>query len=390
MQDSMITTLVPGSNLDNIFVDHPDTKMFIFPPGDYYITKILRIDQNNIFFTGYSREASDVHIWQQTPDKDGIVIQNVNHVFIRFISIHVTGSNKIALNVSNSHDINIEYNNFFGNKDYFTIFFSGPIVSAGENTILAYETSALDSNNCFMNNIIYSSWSGDNVSISLQINCRVFNNIIRGGRLAIYMCRDTFILGNTIFDSTTEGVFVSLPSHNINIDSNTIYECASSAIKVSNQVEHGIFTHTPYNIHVNKNTIYDAHHNGIEMNDAEMVFITENNLVGTDNFASYFLSCSNIHLTNNLLSYFIEGVWAENSHDIFVENNKFNSVYPDNAAHGVWSNDISSNITVTNNSFNGQYTTNEIIDVKTETKTIENNTITKWYNYWDDRALLKH
>lgn len=351
--DPTIAYIYANSVLDTIFQDLPNVKTFLFNNGDYYINDNLVIQSNGITFRSISKNPRDVHIYQNNTSKDSVVLRNCNHVKIEGISIHNGWSGKVALTVAGVNYSTIKSCYIYGNSDTFTVYYAGPTdLTEGQSTITGYENNNLDNINVFEKNVVYSNWSGDNVAFCLQKNGRVSDNIIRGGKLAVYMCRDTNIKANTIYDSTSNGIYISFPSHNIVLDCNKIYECQASAIKLANQAEHGAFTSSPYNIIIHDNKLYDSKFYGVELNNAIEVSLVKNHLLSTDIYGIYVANSDNVKLSQNTITYFKVGIWLENSTELDVYSNTFNSVYPDESDNLVKAVG-SSKITITNNCCRG-------------------------------------
>lgn len=351
----MSLTLIPNINIDNIFIDNPTIKTFIFPSGYYYLTDILKITKNNIKFQSLTKQAKDVHIFQTNSSKDGIAIINCSNVSLTNISIHDTYSGKIALTGASINNCKITGCYFYGCDDTFTIYFAGPRnLIEGSNTLEAYNASILDNNNLFKDNTVYTKWSGDSVSYSLQDNGNFISNVIRGGKVAVYMCKNTIIRNNTIYDSTTNGLYISLPSHNLNIDKNKIYECKNSAIKISDQVEHGTFISSYYDIKISNNYLYDAKIYAFEINNGIGIEIFNNKAISTDIFGLYLLNCDNITVYSNKFSYFTVALWLENTTNSNIYNNRFYSVYPNQSNNVIKCVNNSNNTQILNNIVKGK------------------------------------
>jgi hypothetical protein len=327
-------TVVPESNIDDIIIANSTILTFYFPDGKYYLDDILNITKSNIKFIGLSKNAKFVHIFQNNTQRDGLNVI-ADNFFMQHISVHVPHDGKIALTVAAANNTSIQHCYFYGNKTTFSVFYAGPkSLVAGPDTINGYNNNTLDMNNTFRNNVIYSQWSGDCVSFSLQMNGLVNSNIIRGGKLAVYMCKKCDITNNVIYDSIDSGIHISLPSEYLNILSNKIYECDASGIKISDQTEHGSFTQDKYNIMIKNNYIYDAKTNAIELNDVNYCIIRNNKLISTETNAIYILRSKNIKIDKNKVAYFIVAFWLENSSNCNIYSNKCMSVYP-NQGHNV-------------------------------------------------------
>jgi len=388
--DPKIVSVVPESNIDDILTANPKANKFIFLDGNFYITKVLRIDRSMTEFTSLSKDCTKVHIFQKDPTKDGILIRNVVQVLFKYISVHVTFDSKVALTVAGCNLTKVEDNHFYGNQNYFTIYYTGNTdLTPGEDVLNAYSTNDMPYGNVFRHNVVYSSWGSDCIAFCMQRNSLFTKNIIRGGKVAAYMCKNSYITSNVIYDSTSQGIYVSLPSHNLQIKYNKIYECKFSGIKLANQKEHGEFPATPYNMTIRENYIYDSKLYAIELNDAINVNIINNKFIGTDTFGIYCLRSENINIKDNKLSYFQSGVWSEMSKNINILENKFYSVYPD-LANNVFKIVNSSNSVIENNEINGQikYSLFDISKDSVNTKN-NNNIVNTWYKYPEEYDITK-
>ena len=194
----------------------------------------------------------------------------------------------------------------------------------------AYQNDYLDKYNTFKNNIIYSKWSGDSISFSLQSDGVFEHNVVRGGKIAIYMCKKILVSRNYIFDSVSNGMYISFPSHNLTIRCNKFYECTASAIKLANQAEHGNFDTSDYFINIYQNYIYDSKLYGIEINNGKNINIYKNKIVSTDVYCIYSYLSQNINIHHNRFYYFNVVIWFESTSDSLISDNAIYSVYPDN------------------------------------------------------------
>lgn len=381
----------PNSYLDDMFTILPNVKTFIFLPGDYYITKILWVIKPGVKLTSSTGIARDVHIFQQNPGADGIVIRNCDRVELTNISVHNTFSGKIALTIAGSNNTITNGCYFYGCDDTFSVYYAGPTdLTEGISTLNGYFSGNLDNGNIFTRNVVYAKWSGDAVSYSLQKNGVFKRNIIRGGKIAVYMCTDCSIKSNIIYDSTSHGIFLSLPSNNVLINKNKIYECSSSGIKIGNQMEHGPFTPIPYNISILSNKIYDTKFYGIEMNDGNKIIVSGNNMISTDIHGIYAYRTIDLDVTNNKISYFRVAVWLENASNINVKNNNFNVIYPDPSLNVIKLTNNSNNISFENNSVNGLLKGPvSTFDSSCTNFITNNNTLDKYYTFDEELQIMK-
>lgn len=318
-----------GSTLDGMISAHPTINRFILQTGDFYLNDKLLVDRERVTIKSESGQATDVNIFQNDPSKDSIVFNYAHRSRLVNLSVHNRHPGRVALTVAGSNLTKVTGCKIYGNSTTFSVYYAGPKnLTEGADTLQAYQDGELDDGNIFNTNVVYSVWAGDSVSFSLQKNGRFENNIIRGGKVAAYMCRDTTIKRNIIFDSTTNGIYLSFPSHNLTISHNRIYECKHSGIKMANQSEHGTFTETDYNIQVLQNNIYDSGIYGMEINHGHAININQNKANSTDIFFIYVLNSTDITIQANVCYDFKVAVWSESSDHVVVDGNTFNSIYP--------------------------------------------------------------
>lgn len=374
---------VVGPNIDRLLIDNPDELNFIFDPGEYQLTKKLLINRQHVTFTG-STTADKIHIFQTNDTQDGLDVE-ANYFTMRNISLHVTTSNKVALSVANVNNCNINNCYIYGNQSTYTVFFAGPNVSTGSETLNAYYSDQMDCNNSFTDNVVYSKWSGDAVVFALQTNGQFRRNIIRGGKLAIYMCKYVTVQNNTIYDSMSSGIYLSFPCFKVNIHGNKIYECKENGIVLRNQLEHGSFSSSNYNIKIFNNYVSDNNDTGIDINDGNGITVNQNIISGSRIQAINLLRCSNIAVDSNKFPYFDIGIELNNSTDCKITNNSFYSIYPYDA-HYFISLSNSSNNSVTGNTIYGHIINNQVVS---NGNTIENNIFQPYYTKEDEKKLIK-
>lgn len=379
--------LTDGTNIDDLFTTYPNTTSFIFQNGNYYMTNILKIKIPNISFIG-ATSSKYVHIFQTNPDRDGIAVSADNFT-MKNISVHDTFDGRIPLTVANCDSSTVTGCYFYGSSTTFAIYYAGPKVATGQPTLDAYSSNNLDQKHNFSNNVVYSKWSGDAVSFSLQHNSVFSQNIIRGGKVAVYMCKKTKVHNNVIYDSTSNGLYISLPSHKVNITRNKIYECQDSAVKIANQQEHGPFTPTDYNLNISNNFIYDAQDYGMEINDLLTSTLTSNTITNTTNFGFYMLRCNNLNVSNNIIAYFTVAFWLEQSNNCTINANSLYGVYP---FLGL---EVSKLVTSTtnniiNNSINGYIDPNNFYGGDSvNLNTINNNNYSPYLDYNTELSFIK-
>lgn len=386
----MDVTLKDGDVLDDLLTRFPKATTFYLEAGNYTINKVLHINKSNISLLGLE-DASKIHVFQKNINMDGIAVRYSDNVIIKNISFHVEHNNKVCLTVASCNDTKIEDCYFYGNSNTFTVFYAGPSgLKQGQDTLDAYNKDILDNRNVFRRNVIYTKWSGDNVAFCLQNRGLFTYNIIRGGKAAIYMCKNSWVTMNRIFDCVGNGIFVSLPTFNVQVKYNTLYECADSAIVVRNQVEHGTFPRTPSRLLIRRNYIYDAKDHSIELNDADDVLIDYNTALSTDIYGLYCLRCNNIRVIKNKLSDFKIATIFEQTNNCIVKDNVMMSMYP-NYGNSSLKLENSSNNTFTDNNVYGKILfAPTVISSNSLNNKIENNVFHPYYNYELERNMLKH
>ena len=153
---------------------------------------------------------------------------------------------------------------------------------------------------------------GDSVSFSLQADGEVRDNILNGG-MAMYMLVNVTCSNNTVTDSPTNGIFVSLPTTDVRIENNTVSGSKYSAIAVKPQVEH------PAAGRMNDSTglviagnMLTGQYNGIEIDGTigdptqgrlRGVVLSENTIELNDFAAIYILRVEQPVLTGNRITF---------------------------------------------------------------------------------------
>lgn len=383
-------TLTPNSNIDNILLNYPSGRIFKFPPGNYYLTKTFVINKSNIKFTGTTVKENDTHIFQTNTSADGISIVSCNKIVIENLSLHVEHVNCVALVGASINNCIIQNCYFYGNSNTFTIYLAGPThLLAGTNTLNAYNTNVIDNGNIFRKNVVYSNWSGDCLSFSLQNNGILTGNVVRGGKIAVYMCKNCAITANNIYDSSDIGIFVSLPSHNLTIRGNVIYECNVTGIKVADQIEHGSFTTTPYNMLISENKIVDPTSSDIEINNGMNIIIENNSLISASVYGIYALNSSNLTIRNNKIAYFNVSVWFETVINSLITGNLIMSVFPNEGNNAIKFSKDSTGNTIQNNTTKGKLKY-DIYAIPNEAgATMIGNVYNMYYEKEEELAIIK-
>jgi len=262
----------------------------------------------------------------------------------------------VCLTVASSNNTLVTGCHFYGTDSGFTIYYAGPSgLTAGAATLAAYTSYALDTGNIFCYNVVYANYSGDSVSFTLQYNSQMVGNFVRGGEIAIYMCRSTNVYDNIDTDSTGNGIFVSFPSDNISMIGNKIYNSTYSALKMANQLEQGAFTAYDYNITVRNNIIFNSKLYGIELNYANGVAFYNNSVIYSASMGIYSYQGTNLTINHNKVAYFTYAIWLEMTTNSLVEHNKIMSIYPALGQNGIKLTSTSSGNTVSCNEMYGQF-----------------------------------
>lgn len=379
---TIILNPINNRNLDNIVSMFDEYNVFYFKQGNYYLSDQLNIIQDNISFIGMTDNANDIHIFQTNSTKNGLNIKGDNFIMTD-ISLHVDEA--IALTVANSNWSIVEHCHFYGSNNTFTVFYAGK--DYNDNIFNEFNNNNMDSNNYFNFNIIYSKWSGDCVSFSLQYNGSVRNNILRGGKIAIYMCSNCIVSNNKVYDSASHGIICSLPSKNINIINNLIRDCTDAAIGVKMQTEHGPYYEKKQQIMIIGNTINDTKSIGIEINDGDDIKIKNNKLFWTSTTGIYLLNSDTCNVENNTVSHFDIGILLDiNCKNNNISLNKLYSVYPDASKHCIFVENDTENNVITNNHASGICTSDKIKVLGINTNT--NNAEQDYHTYGEESAMI--
>jgi hypothetical protein len=385
LSTTMVVDSASTPYIDNLLVLNPTITTFIFQPGTYKLINIFKILQPNIKFVGYTGVARDVMILQ-TMNYDGILLSS-DSIVLQDISIKCTFSQKVTLTVSSANNTLVSGCWLYCSSDTFGIYYAGPSnLVAGTSTIDAYNGYNLDTGNIFYNNIVYANFTGDSVAFCLQYNSQFVKNFIRGGKAAIYMCRTCNVYNNTIMDSNSNGLFVSLPSDNLTITCNKICNSTYSGLVVKDQLEHGSFTRYSYNIIINYNTIFGSKFYGMELNNGTDFIVANNKIVAGSLMGIYSYNGASVSIESNKIAYFTHGVFLENNIGGDIKSNDIMSMYPNFGQNGIKLTNTTTNITVNNNNMDGMYLYDLIADSGIG-NTISSNTISPNYTMDDEKNI---
>jgi nitrous oxidase accessory protein NosD len=351
---TLIVDPIKTTYIDNLLFFNPTIKTFLFQPGNYKLVNILKIKTPGIQFIGITGSATQIQI-TQTLNFDGMLLQ-ADNIIIQDISIHCGFAGKSCLIVASANNTIVSGCHFYGMDTGFTIYYAGPKnLTEGQSTLDGYTNYVLDTGNIFCYNVVYADFVGDSVSYSLQYKGQFVGNIIRGGKLAVYMCRTTNIYNNIINDSTSQGIYLSFPSDNISLIGNKIYNSRHSSIKMGNQLEHGIFTGYNYNIIVQHNTIFNSQVYGIELNNANNIRITNNSITSGKTMGIYSYFGSNLIIKSNKIAYFNYAIFLELTTQSSITGNNIMSIYPNLGQNGIKITSDSIVNTIVENNMYGKY-----------------------------------
>jgi parallel beta-helix repeat protein len=382
---TLIVDPVTTPYIDGIIALNPTITTFVFKAGVYKLVSIMLIRKNGIKFVGMTGVAKDVQI-VQTMNTDGVVIR-ADSILLQDISIKCTFSGKICLTGASMSNSVISGCYIYGASDTFTMYLAGPSsLAEGASTLNGYTQYNLDTGNCIYGNVFYSNFSGDSVAFCLQYKSHFASNLVRGGKVAVYMCRVCNIYANIINDSTTNGIYCSFPSDRLSIIGNKINNPTYSGIVMKNQLEHGPFTPYDYNITVRNNYLFGSKGSGIELNNAINVSLIGNKIISGQTIGVYSYSGKKVTIQSNKIAYFKFGIFLENSTDTTVLTNNMISVFPalsDNAIK-IYSN--TSTTTVSDNNLKGMYRYNLIVN-SGPNNTIQTNPIQQFYTISEEKNL---
>jgi len=221
--------------------------------GVYELMSTIHIDVPGITIKGESKE--NVRIIQ-TSDLDvcNVLKDNVTIENITFDARTSRCAFAQTPGVNNSKVNNCIF--YGGTGGYLTVFFPGPNVEEGQETLDAYSDDELPTGNEFINNKVICGMKElkiDDVSFSLQSDAEFTGNTIENGMLAVFMTKNTQVKYNTIANSNHDGVFISLPTEDLIFEGNKIKHAAANYLVIGTNGEHGGGNITSRNITIRYN-----------------------------------------------------------------------------------------------------------------------------------------
>ena len=152
--------------------------------GRYEVASAIVFDRPDVTVRGENRQT--VRFVQTNDDADLFVVR-ADNVTIAEITLDTSVAGQAAFVESNAHQVTLMDSIINGGDNVFTIFFAGPNVAQGDETLNAFEAGALSRGNRLIGNVINTRFVGDSVSFSLQADGEVRDNILNGGMLAVYV-----------------------------------------------------------------------------------------------------------------------------------------------------------------------------------------------------------
>lgn len=360
-----------NSNLDNIFSVYSDVACFYLEKGDYTLTKELEIVSDNIKLIGLTDNPDDVKIRQLTNNKNVLHVR-ANNASIQNISFYASQGDSVCLSQRNSNWINIEDSIFYGNDTAYSVIFSGS--QQNSNVIDAYKNNEFSLNNIFDNNIVYSL-CGLCISISFQNYISVRDNLFRGGKLEQFLNRSSIFTHNIFHNSSSHGIFISLPSNDITINNNFIKNTTEASIKVNLSNDYLSEKDTITGIVIENNLIVDCKYIGIEVVNSNNINIGNNILKWIGEFGVFFLSTVNSSISANNIIQSRRGIHIDNSCDNnLLLGNNIHSIYTSISEHAIALEATTLNNTISNNNIYGEYSSVAIKNIS-DSNTESNNTI---------------
>lgn len=404
--------------VDDVINNAQNGDTILFNKGNYYVkTSIKILNKKNITLRGITGNPSDVSITQIGTVRDdngkkiyldGIAITSSDYITLDSITFMVERKKGIpvCLSVNGCTHVQVVGCRFYANKNTFAVYFSGPTDIKGETeTLDAYYNDELPQCNTFEKNIVVSEYDHDGLVFGLQSNGTLRNNIVYGCRIAVYMVRDTLAHGNYVYDSASNGIACSLPSHNLNVTNNVIERSVATGIRLTTQLEHGatdaddfhinivnnrisdclngIDVEESYNVSINKNKITNCRENGVTTVDVRYSEIGENIITNCNVGINICRKTMYTNVYNNTIYNYL--VDASSNNGILIDKNtchnfvRNNEININNPTYG----DIGENTFIKEN------TTDDIDNVNMDIgNTIENNIIKNCFDFYSHLIML--
>ena len=219
----IILNTVSNKNIDDLLDKYTDVNTFYFEDGEYELTKTLIINREGIRMVGLGENAGLVKI-KQTSITDSVISISADNFGMEYITVDGESTDGICLNHGNAEWTTIEKCYFYGNATGHTVYFGGPHYDSGTTSAIdLFQNDGLNKYNTFNNNVIYTKEGGVSLSFNMQQDGSIRDNIIRGGKISIYLIKNVLVTHNYIHDSSEQGMSISTPIQNVSIYNNTTW-----------------------------------------------------------------------------------------------------------------------------------------------------------------------
>ena len=268
--------------------------------GTYNLNNMIKINTSGVNLIGEDKNYTK--LIQTQANCDSVGVHNANNTVVSNLTIDNSAYGWAGFSEGNSNNVTLKNCIVYGDDSTFAVYFAGKNYpdDISTNPVSGLENNDMDTDNKMIDNTVYSGYWGDGVSFSVQKNGLVENNTVNGTRIAFYVCRDSKVKNNTIRNSASNGIHISIPSENDVISGNIIENSKASAIKVSAETEYPIETsYYGHNINISNNTISNSRYMGIEINQLANSAIENNNIDKANNIGIYLLRADNITVRNN-------------------------------------------------------------------------------------------
>lgn len=369
--------------LDNVLTAYPNNNVFYLNKGTYKLTSQLHFNRNDVVFIGITEDPNDVHIIQENDTENALFI-TANNVAIKNISIHVNGGTGMCLYQKDASWTNIENCHFYNMCDDvstpITVYFAGTS-GTSEESIANFQSNSFGQFNMFDGNVIFTQGMGTSVSFNLQQFGSVRDNIIRGGKISLYLNKDCMITHNTIHSSKSHGILGFLPMENIKITNNVIKLSESAAINFKTSTEFIPHIDLTNNIEIIDNNIDSCKYIAVELNNTKNITFSGNTIKWTSDLCIYALKSKNISFTNNSLIQHKRGIHIDiECENITFDSNEIYSIFPTLSEHAVVIEDTAINNTISNNTIYGHFSSVEIkiLEPVVDFNTVFSNILSKY------------
>ena len=146
----------------------------------------------------------------QTNNEQDLFVVRADDVTTSSVSLDTSTAGQAAFVEQAMNRVVLQDSIISGGDQIFTIYFAGPEVAVGPQPSMPESQNSRG--NRLLRNVINTTFVGDSVAFALQADGEVRENIINGGMLSMYMLQNVLCEGNTVLDSPTNGIFISLSS----------------------------------------------------------------------------------------------------------------------------------------------------------------------------------